>query len=75
MIPASDLWMIGLRVTHPRGGLENVPTSGSAQPFREQGELFPRWLIDCIEARHEKHAKDHPPVAPPAADKDAKKDD
>ena len=70
MIQASDLWMIGLRATHPRRGLENVPTSGSSQPFREQGELFPRWLIDCIETRCEKQAaKDHPPVA---AAKDAK---
>jgi hypothetical protein len=65
--------MIGLKVTHPRRGLENVPTSGSSQPFREQGELFPRWLVDCMEAFHEKACtKDQPPVAPPAADKDAK---
>jgi len=30
-------------------GLHNVPTSGAAQPFREMGELFPRWRAGAPE--------------------------
>jgi hypothetical protein len=40
MIPASDLWMLGLKARPTRRGLEFVPTSGAAQPLRELGELF-----------------------------------
>jgi DNA-binding transcriptional LysR family regulator len=41
MIPASDLWMLGLRPV--RRGSAGVPTSGAAQPLRDMGELFPVW--------------------------------
>jgi DNA-binding transcriptional LysR family regulator len=43
MIPASDLWMLGLRPARGVPAGHTVPTSGSAQPFRDMGELFPSW--------------------------------
>ena len=44
MIPASDLWMLGLRPARSaRRASAAVPTCGAAQPFREMGELFPDW--------------------------------
>lgn len=43
MIPASDLWMLGLRSVRNLAPGHMVPTSGAAQPFRDMGELFPRW--------------------------------
>ena len=43
MIPASDLWMLGLRPARGVSAGRMVPTSGAAQPFRDMGELFPSW--------------------------------
>jgi hypothetical protein len=43
MIPASDLWMLGLRAVSRTAPAHMVPTSGAAQPFREMGEMFPDW--------------------------------
>jgi hypothetical protein len=37
MIPASDLWMLGLRA------VRGVAPSGAAQPLRDIGQLFPSW--------------------------------
>lgn len=43
MIPASDLWMLGLRPVRGVSAGHIVRTSGAAQPFRDMGELFPSW--------------------------------
>jgi hypothetical protein len=43
MIPALDLWMLGLRLVRAGAAAHIVPTSGAAQPFREMGEMFPGW--------------------------------
>ncbi|MDB5450613.1 MAG: hypothetical protein JWQ52_1741 [Phenylobacterium sp.] len=43
MIPASDLWMLGLRAVRGVAPGHTVPPGGAAQPFRDMGELFPSW--------------------------------
>ncbi len=43
MIPASDLWMLGLRPVRPVTPGHLAPASGAAQPMREMGEMFPDW--------------------------------
>jgi DNA-binding transcriptional LysR family regulator len=40
MIRPEDWWMVGLK---RKPAAHMVPTGGSAQPFREMGELFPDW--------------------------------
>ena len=43
MIPACDLWMLGLRPMRPDSAGHMAPTSGAAQPLRDMGEMFPDW--------------------------------
>jgi DNA-binding transcriptional LysR family regulator len=43
MIPASDLWMLGLRPARGVAAGHMAPTSGAAQPMRDMGEMFPDW--------------------------------
>jgi hypothetical protein len=56
MIPASDLWMLGLRPIRRAGRL--IPTSGAAQPMRDMEGMFPDWAARPLRRLAERLARE-----------------